>query len=48
LTNQARVEFVVWTDESHFSGPTLAMDLKSAVTFSAPFVWRVEAASLFG
>ena len=46
LPNQVRVELMVRTDKNHVSCPPLAVYLESAVTFSASFVPRIEAAPL--
>jgi hypothetical protein len=46
LPNQVRVELMVRTDKNHVCCPPLAVYLESAVTFSASFVLRIEAAPL--
>ena len=47
LANRIRVEFVLRSNQRHFSSPPLAVDCQSSVTFSASFVLGIEATPLF-
>lgn len=48
LANRIRVEFVLRSNQRHFSSAPLAMDCQSSVTLSASFVLGIEATALFG